>query len=183
MKKRLIIHSQLLEIMVNRLCQQLIEDHTDFKDSIILGLQPRGVFLAERITKELHRQTTIPVPLGYLDATFFRDDFRMHDKPLIANENRIPFSLENKKVILVDDVLYTGRTVRSALEAMISYGRPQTVELLVLIDRKYERHMPIQPKYVGKEVNTITSQKVWVELKEQQGIEEDNIWLITKEKK
>jgi len=183
MKKRLIIESHLLEIIINRLCQQLIENHDDFAQSVILGLQPRGVYLAERIKNELFKQIGVNVPLGYLDATFFRDDFRRHDKPLIANENRINFSLEDKNVILVDDVLYTGRTVRSALEAMISFGRPNLVELLVLIDRKYERNMPIESKYVGKEVNTVSTQKVWVELKEQQGIESDNIWLITKEKK
>jgi pyrimidine operon attenuation protein/uracil phosphoribosyltransferase len=179
MQKRILIDNQLLSITIERLCHQLIENHDDFENSIILGLQPRGVFLAERICKKLKEILKKDISLGYLDATFFRDDFRKKEIPLKAAETKVPFLIEDKKVILVDDVLYTGRTVRAALDAMIAFGRPQKVELLVLVDRKYSRDLPIQPNYVGTKVNTIESEKVLVELKEQ-GLEKDNIWLVTK---
>jgi len=178
MQKRLVIDSQLLNITIDRLCQQLIENHDNFEDSIILGLQPRGVFLAERITKKLKEILKKDIQLGYLDVTFYRDDFRKKDAPLIASQTKVPFLIEDKKVILVDDVLYTGRTVRAAMDAMIAFGRPKKVELLVLVDRKYSRDLPIQPNYKGTQVNCLESEKVLVELQEQ-GLKNDNIWLIT----
>ena len=153
MQKRLVIDSQLLNITIDRLCQQLIENHNNFEDSVILGLQPRGVFLAERITQKLKKLLKKEINLGYLDVTFYRDDFRKKDTPLIANETKVPFLVEDKKVILVDDVLYTGRSVRAAMDAMIAFGRPRRVELLVLVDRKYSRDLPIQPNYRGIDVN------------------------------
>lgn len=177
-EKRLLYNSFHLNITVSRLCQQLIENHNNFEESVILGLQPRGIFLAERIKSKLLEEPTIQnISLGYLDATFYRDDFRRKELPIIANANKVPFIIEDKRVILIDDVLFTGRTVRSALDAMLAYGRPKQVELLVLIDRKYTRDLPIQPNYVGRHVNAIQSQKVLVELKEQ-GVQEDNIWLV-----
>lgn len=179
MQKRLIVNHQLLEIMVMRLCHQLIENHGDFSDSVILGLQPRGIYVAERLQKTLASILGKQVPTGYLDTTFHRDDFRRRDSPLTANATKIEFLIEGKKVILVDDVLYTGRSVRAALDAMIAYGRPASVELLVLIDRLYTRHLPIQPTYVGRNVNSLQSQRVLVEWKGQD-TPEDNIWLITK---
>jgi pyrimidine operon attenuation protein/uracil phosphoribosyltransferase len=177
MQKKLILDSDLLDITLSRLCQQLIENHGDFENSVILGLQPRGIFLAEIIHKKLQKLTRKEIPLGYLDATFHRDDFRRREIPAKASEVRIPFIIEDKKVILVDDVLFTGRTVRAALDAMIAFGRPAKVELLVLIDRRYTRDLPIAPDYVGKTVNTLASQKVLVEL-EAQGHEQNKIWLI-----
>lgn len=177
MQKKLILDSDLLDITLSRLCQQLIENHGDFENSVILGLQPRGVFLAEIIHKKLQKLTKKEVPLGYLDATFHRDDFRRREIPAKASEVRIPFIIEDRKVILVDDVLFTGRTVRAALDAMIAFGRPARVELLVLIDRRHTRDLPIAPDYVGKTVNTLASQKVLVEL-EAQGHEQNKIWLI-----
>jgi pyrimidine operon attenuation protein/uracil phosphoribosyltransferase len=142
-------------------------------------MQPRGIFLAERIRQELEKILKKNIHLGYLDATFHRDDFRRRDTPIRANATRIEFVIEDKKVLLIDDVLFTGRTVRAAMDAMISFGRPRKVELLVLIDRKYSRQIPIQANYTGKTVNTIQSQKVLVEWKEQ-GMENDSIWLVNK---
>lgn len=179
MQKRLILDSNLLDITISRLCQQLIENHDDFSGSVILGLQPRGVFLADRIKQKL-RDFQKEVPTGYLDATFHRDDFRRRDNPIKAKATHVPFLLEDKKVILVDDVLFTGRTVRAALDAMLAFGRPGIVELLILINRKYSRDFPIEPNYTGKSVNTIQSQHVHVEWKEQ-GAKEDSIWLVSKE--
>jgi len=179
MQKRLLFDSKLLKITIGRLCRQLIEVHNDFSNAVIIGLQPRGIFLAERIKNELEKMLSGKVHLGYLDATFHRDDLRRRDEPIAPNQTKIPFLIENKNVILVDDVLFTGRTVRAALDAMNAYGRPAKVELLVLIDRLYSRHIPIKADHVGRRVNTIRSQRVLVQLKEQG--QEDNIWLINKE--
>ena len=178
MQKKLILDSDLLDITISRLCQQLIEAHQDFSDTVILGLQPRGIFLAEIIHQKLEKLLKKSIPLGYLDATFHRDDFRRREIQK-ANENRVPFSIEGKRVVLIDDVLFTGRTVRAAMDAMIAFGRPEKVELLVLIDRKYNRDLPIAPDYVGRVVNTLASQKVLVEL-EAKGLN-NKIWLINKE--
>jgi len=179
MRKRIIIDSQLMNITLERLCQQLIEAHDTFENTVLLAIQPRGVFLAERITKKLSTLLKKEIPLGRLDVTFFRDDFRRKDAPLKANATEIPFLLEDKKVILIDDVLYTGRTVRAALDAMIAFGRPASVELFVLVNRKYTRDVPIQPDYVGKEVNCLESEKVIVRFTEQ-GEKEDFISLVSK---
>lgn len=182
MQKRLLLDSKLLDITISRLCQQLIENHGGFEDTVILGLQPRGIFVAERIKTKLESLLQHEIQTGKLDTTFYRDDFRRRETPLKANTTHVPFIIENKKVVLIDDVLFTGRTVRAALDAMTAFGRPSKVELLVLIDRTYSRDIPIQPQYVGKYVNTLFSQKVLVELKEQ-GKKKDNIWLIDKKEK
>jgi pyrimidine operon attenuation protein/uracil phosphoribosyltransferase len=178
MAKINILNSELLNITISRLSRQLIENHNDFTQSVILGLQPRGAFVADRIRARLKEMCGIEVQTGYLDTTFYRDDFRRGEHHA-ASSNKIPFLLENKKIILADDVLYTGRSVRAALSAMMDFGRPQKVELLALIDRKYSRDLPIEANYVGKTVNTIQAQKVIVEWKEQ-GFESDNIWLVNR---
>ena len=181
-QQRLILASPLLEIVVSRLAQELIEKHQDFADTVLLGMQPRGIYFAERIGRELNRTLAEvsggrTVPLGYLDATFYRDDFRRRDSPLRPNATHVPFVIEDKRVILIDDVLATGRMVRAALDAMTAFGRPRKVELLVLMDRRYNRDLPIKPDYTGKRVNTLESQRVLVEWTEQ-GAEADRIWLV-----
>jgi pyrimidine operon attenuation protein/uracil phosphoribosyltransferase len=177
MTRKLILSSPLLEITISRLCQELIENQIKDVETVILGLQPRGIYFAERIAKELGKQLNQTCPVGKLDATFFRDDYRRRD--IIApNSTDISFLIENKRVILVDDVLATGRMVRAALDAMNSFGRPAKVELCVLIDRIYNRDLPINADYVGKAVNTLPTEKVLVEWQEQ-GHEADKIWLIT----
>jgi len=181
MQKRLLLGHPQLAITIGRLCQQLIENHQNFNNTVLLGLQPRGVFLAKKIREQLSAFINAEVPLGYLDATFFRDDFRRRDSPVRANETKIDFLIEGKKVILVDDVFYTGRSVRAALDAMNAFGRPEKVELLSLVVRKYAKHVPIFPDYVGKEVNTLDSQKVLVEWKGENEASEDTVWLINKE--
>ena len=179
MDRRLLFDSKQLDITIRRLCHQLIENHGDFHATVILGLQPRGIYLAERVRNVLMNEIGVSVPLGYLDITFHRDDFRRRDEPLRANATHIPFIIENKKVVLVDDVLFTGRTVRAAMDAMNAYGRPQKVEFLVLIDRMYSRDIPVEATFTGKKVNTIKSQRILVELKEQ-GMDEDSIWIMDK---
>jgi pyrimidine operon attenuation protein / uracil phosphoribosyltransferase len=180
MQKKLILDSDLLDITLDRLCQQLIENHTDFSETVILGMQPRGIFLAEFIPEKLKKLLNKEILVGYLDATFHRDDFRRRGIPAKASETRVPFVIEGKKVVLIDDVLFTGRTVRAALDAMIAFGRPSKVELLVLVDRKHTRDLPIAADYVGKYVDTLTSQRVLVELTAQ-GHKQNKIWLIKKD--
>lgn len=181
MQKRLLLNKKHLDITISRLCHQLIENHLPFENTVLIGLQPKGVYVAERIKSKLQEIINKPIELGYLDITFYRDDFRRRDEPLKPNETRVPFIIEDKNVILIDDVLYTGRSVKSAMDAMSAFGRPSKVEFLTLIDRIHSRHIPIEANYVGKQVNTVLSQKVLVELTEQ-GMKEDKIWLIDKSK-
>lgn len=176
MTRKLILSSPLLEITISRLCQELIENQINDVETVILGLQPRGIFFAERIAKELSKHLDIAPSVGKIDATFFRDDYRRRET-VSPNSTDVPFLIENKRVILVDDVLATGRMVRAALDAMNSFGRPAKVELCVLIDRIYNRDLPINADYVGKSVNTLPTEKVLVEWTEQ-GHEADRIWLI-----
>ena len=161
-QKKQILDPKLIDITINRLCQQLIENHGDFSNSVIIGLQPRGIYLARLIVDKLNNILGKKINFGLLDITFHRDDFRRRDLPIKANTTQIDFIIEDKNVIIVDDVLYTGRSVRAALDAMTAFGRPKKVELLVLINRKYTRHLPIEPDYVGKSVNTLESQRVLV---------------------
>jgi len=178
MSKRSILDNELLQITLDRLCQQLIENHDQFEESVILAIQPRGVIVGERIKSILEKSLKKKVSFGHLDVTFHRDDFRRKEAPLKANATIVPFIIEDKRVILVDDVLYTGRTVRAALDAMIAFGRPKDVELLALVDRKFGRDLPIEAQYVGKEVICLESEHVQVDLHEaNKG--EDKIWLVT----
>ncbi|TAE00612.1 MAG: bifunctional pyr operon transcriptional regulator/uracil phosphoribosyltransferase PyrR [Bacteroidetes bacterium] len=178
MLKKLLLHEPLLSLTIDRLCQELIEYHDSFSHSVIIGMQPRGKFFADRVQKKLRDLSGFSLPIGYLDTTFYRDDFRRRAEPMRADITQMPFDIENKNVILIDDVLFTGRTLRAAMTALSEFGRPKHVELLVLIDRKYNRELPIQPDYVGNSVNTIQSQKVVVEWKEQ-GFQADSIWLVS----
>jgi pyrimidine operon attenuation protein/uracil phosphoribosyltransferase len=179
MSPRLLFTPQQLHITINRLCHQLIEIHDDFSNSVIIGLQPRGTFLARRIHSTLRQiLAKQDIKYGELDVTFYRDDFRKKD--LVPNKTMIDFIIEDKNVVLIDDVLYTGRTIRAGLDAMMAFGRPNDVELLVLIDRRFSRNLPIQAKYAGRTVDTISSENVKVDWKETGG--EDHVWLITQDK-
>ena len=177
MSQKVLLTSKEVNIILHRLACQLIENHNDFKNTILVGIQPRGTFLAERLKTLLENEYHIKeIALGYLDITFFRDDFRRTEKPLEANKTKINFIVEDKKVIFIDDVLYTGRSIRSALTAIQSFGRPSEIELLVLIDRRFSRHLPIQPDYRGRQVDAINNEKVKVSWKENDG--EDGVFLI-----
>ncbi|GLB51845.1 bifunctional pyrimidine operon regulatory protein/uracil phosphoribosyltransferase [Neptunitalea chrysea] len=158
---------------------QLIENHLDFSDTVLVGIQPRGVFLADRLAKMLSEFYGIDnIKVGNLDITFFRDDFRRSDKPLEANSTKINFLVDDKNVVFIDDVLYTGRSIRSALTAIQSFGRPKAIELLTLIDRRFSRHLPIQPTYRGRQVDAINKEKVIVHWEEQNG--EDTVYLVNR---
>ncbi len=156
-----LLNRHQISLTLKRLANQLIENHQGFENSVLIGLQPRGIFLSDALVREL--QTELPalsLHYGKLDITFYRDDVRkeLH----IPTETDINFSIEGKRVVLIDDVLYTGRTIRAALDALMDFGRPERVELLVLIDRRYSRQLPIQAHYVGKSIDSIISQKVKV---------------------
>lgn len=173
----MLLNATEIQIALHRLACQLIENHDNFEHTVLVGLQPRGIYLAERIKSLLVKDYGIKnVPLGYLDITFFRDDFRRSEKPLEANKTQIDFIVEGKKVVFIDDVLFTGRSIRSALTAIQSFGRPEEIELLVLIDRRFSRHLPIQPDYRGRQVDAINGEKVLVCWQEKDG--EDAIYLV-----
>lgn len=178
MSQKVLLTSKEVNIILHRLACQLIEKHLDFSETLLIGIQPRGTYLAERLKNILENQYQINnIALGYLDITFYRDDFRRTGKPLEANKTNIDFLVEGKKVIFIDDVLFTGRSIRSALTAIQSFGRPSEIELLVLIDRRFSRHLPIQPDYRGRQVDAINNEKVVVKWEEQDG--EDGVYLVT----
>jgi pyrimidine operon attenuation protein / uracil phosphoribosyltransferase len=160
-----------LEITIKRLAHQVLENHVDLTNTVVIGLQPRGIYLSDRIVDEIRKDTPADkIQYGKLDITFYRDDIRkeLH----IANRTDIPFSIEGKNVVLIDDVLYTGRTIRAALDALLDFGRPEKVELCVLIDRRFSRQLPIQPDYIGKSIDSILSQKIKVYWKIKDGKDE-----------
>jgi pyrimidine operon attenuation protein/uracil phosphoribosyltransferase len=166
-----VLNEQQLLITIKRLAHQVLENHVNLENTVLIGIQPRGIFVSDQLIKEL--KLLLPhtrFDYGKLDITFYRDDIRkeLH----VPNRTEIPFSIENKNVVLIDDVLYTGRTIRAALDALMDFGRPSKVELCILIDRRFSRQLPIQPDYVGKAIDSIISQKVKVFWKERDGKEE-----------
>ncbi len=179
MSQKVLLNATEVHIALQRLACQLIENHDTFDHTVLIGIQPRGVYLAERLKKILEVDyKIINVKLGYLDITFYRDDFRRSGKPLEANKTKIDFIVEGKKVVFIDDVLYTGRSIRSGLTAIQSFGRPLEIELLTLIDRRFSRHLPIQPDYRGRQVDAIGDEKVLVHWKENDG--KDAVYLVNK---
>lgn len=179
MSQKVLLSSKEINIILHRLACQLLEHHLDFTQTVLIGIQPRGIFLAERLSKILKEDYGVKqINLGLLDITFYRDDFRRGEKTLEASSTKIDFLVEGKKVVLIDDVLYTGRSIRAALTAIQSFGRPREIELLTLIDRRFSRHLPIQPNYRGRQVDAINEERVKVMWKENDG--KDIIYLVSK---
>ncbi|MBD3661573.1 MAG: bifunctional pyr operon transcriptional regulator/uracil phosphoribosyltransferase PyrR [Arenibacter algicola] len=177
MSQKVLLSSKEINIILHRLACQLLENHLDFKNTVLIGIQPRGIFLASSLAKILKEDYGVKkIDLGFLYITFYRDDFRRGDKTLEANKTKIDFLVEDKKVVFVDDVLYTGRSIRAALTPIQSFGRPLEIELLTLIDRRFSRHLPIQPNYRGRQVDAINGEKVKVMWEENDG--EDVIYLV-----
>lgn len=157
-----ILADQQLQLTIQRLSHQLIENHYPFENTVIIGIQPRGVLLATRIVQYIQEvYPALHIHHGQLDITFYRDD--THKQIHMPSATRLPFAVENKQVVLIDDVLYTGRTVRAAMDALMDYGRPSKIELCVLIDRRFNRQVPIQPNYAGRAVDSLVTQKVSVD--------------------
>ncbi|HEU0063900.1 MAG TPA: bifunctional pyr operon transcriptional regulator/uracil phosphoribosyltransferase PyrR [Flavisolibacter sp.] len=167
---RSILNNQQIELTIKRLANQLLENTIETNSTVIIGIQPRGIYFSDRIVDELKKENLPSLLYGKLDITFYRDDIR--NELHVPNQTDIKFSMEGKKVIIVDDVLYTGRTIRAALDAILAFGRPEKVELMVLIDRRYSRQLPIQPDYTGKTIDSIVTQKVKVLWKEKDGRDE-----------
>ena len=166
MQPKLLLNAHQIDILLHRLACQLIENHRDFSNAVLIGLQPRGTYLLDRLTQRLsHDYGSDNLTIGKLDITFFRDDFRRSDKPHAASSTEMNIPIEGKDIVFVDDVLYTGRSIRAALTAIESYGRPKSIELLTLIDRRFSRDLPIQPDYVGRQVDALQNDKVTVEWK------------------
>lgn len=173
MHTRNLLEGPKFQVTVQRLCYQLVENHTDFSETVIVAMQPRGVYLADRICSELKK--IIPkqaVQRGDLDITFFRDDFRRRPTPVVPSSTRMDFIIEGKKVVLVDDVLWTGRSIRAGMDALQAFGRPAKVELLVLVDRRFSRQFPIESDYTGITVDTLATQNVKVNWAETDGRDE-----------
>jgi pyrimidine operon attenuation protein/uracil phosphoribosyltransferase len=166
--KTLFTHEQLT-ITIQRLAHQIVEQIDVFEDVVIIGIQPRGIHLSDRVVKAI--QAIVPgqkIQYGQLDTTFYRDDVHQNNGIHIPSATSIDFNLEGKQIILIDDVLHTGRTIRAAMDALIDFGRPKHVSLMVLIDRRFSRELPIQPDFVGQSVDTMYTQKVKVQWDEQQ---------------
>jgi pyrimidine operon attenuation protein/uracil phosphoribosyltransferase len=178
MEKQVILNETQVDLTIRRLCYQLIETHNNFENTVLIGLQPRGIHVLSRLKEQLEAILNHPIVCGNLDITFYRDDFRRREKPIIPSVTNIDFVIENKNVVLIDDVLHTGRTIRSGLDAIMTFGRPNKVELLALIDRRFQRDLPIQADYVGYTVDTLVSEKVSVEWKATEGA--DQVFLFTK---
>jgi len=177
MAKKTLLDEKEMYIILHRLACQLIENHQDFKETILIGIQPRGVFFADRLVKILREDYKIEnIKLGKLDITFYRDDFRRREDPIAASSTDINFIVDHKNVVFIDDVLYSGRSIRSALTAIQAFGRPKNIELLVLIDRRFSRHLPIQPDYKGRQVDVIKDEQVKVEWKENE--QKDRVCIV-----
>jgi pyrimidine operon attenuation protein/uracil phosphoribosyltransferase len=163
MPNKILLDSKKIEIILSRLVYELIENHKDFHDTVLLGLQPRGIFLIDKILEVFKRDhPNIKIKSGILDYTFFRDDFRRSEKTLSASSTKIDFSIENKNVVLIDDVLFTGRSIKAAMSSIDTYGRPKSIELLVLIDRRFKREIPIEANYCGAKIDTFKGDRVKV---------------------
>ena len=182
MSQKVLLHAKEVKIILNRLACQLIENHNDFSNTVLIGIQPRGAFVAKRIANILtSTHGIINLDIGYLDITFYRDDFRRGEKPLKANTTEINFVIDGKNVVFIDDVLYSGRSVRAALTAIQSFGRPSSIELLTLIDRRFSRHLPIQPNYKGRQVDAINNERVVVNWSDETNSDSDMVYITNKE--
>lgn len=153
MSREILLQHRQIQLTIERMSRQVLES-LDLNNTVIIGVQPRGTLFAEKIHPRIELLSGIKIPFGKIDTTFHRDDFR-RGKNLNAKVTEIDFLLENKTVLLIDDVLYTGRTIRAAMDAMLTFGRPEKIELMVLIDRRFNRELPIQADFIGKTVDTI----------------------------
>ena len=175
---RVIMDSERFGLTVRRLCHQLIERYDDFSAACLVGVQHRGVWLMEVLMRELRALGVERLEHVKLDITFYGDDFRIRDKPLKANPTEMTFLVENKDVVLIDDVLYTGRTVQAALTALNDFGRARSVTLLTMVDRQFNRHLPIQPDFAGMRVDALDEAYVSVEYRQHH--ERDQIVLFSR---
>ena len=173
-----LMDSEAITRTLLRLTHEILEKNRGTKDLVIIGIRDRGDLLARRIINIIKEIEGGEVPLGVLDITLYRDDFRRLTERPVVQETDIPFDITDKKIVLVDDVLYTGRTIRAALDALIDFGRPALIQLAVLVDRGH-RELPIKADYVGRNVPTALGEEIQVKLKEMDG--EDKVLLFESE--
>lgn len=172
--KMQIMDAQDIHRALVRISHEILERNKDIKRIAVVGIRTRGAYLANRIARIIKEIEDVEVPVGALDITLHRDDLFTMAKQPVVHKTEIPFDIKDKDVILVDDVLYTGRTVRAALDELIDFGRPRTIQLAVLIDRGH-RELPIRPDYVGKNVPTALDESVRVRIKEVD--KKDEVWI------
>jgi len=163
--KAKIIDETGLKRTIIRLSHEIIERNRGTEIIAVVGIRTRGAFVAERIVKEIEKIENKKIPFGILDITMYRDDFRQRLKQPVLQQTDIPFNIDEKNIVLIDDVLYTGRTIRAALDALMSFGRPAQIQLATLVDRGH-RELPIKPDYVGKNIPTSIGEEIQVKLKE-----------------
>jgi pyrimidine operon attenuation protein/uracil phosphoribosyltransferase len=153
---RIILHHDRLKLTLERLSLSIVENTAPNQEICIIGIQEKGVLFSDRIVEHFSKMKHgISFNYGKLDITFYRDDFRRRETPLKAFSTDMPFLVEGKKVILIDDVLYTGRTIHAAMAALLDFGRPESIELMCLVDRRYNRHFPIQANHVGITIDSL----------------------------
>ena len=170
-KTKLIQNPEEIEKILKRIAHEILEKNKSGKDLVLIGIRRRGVTLAKRLSSKIKEIGGIEVPMGVLDITLYRDDLSEIASQPVLRKTEVPFSVKNRKVILIDDVLYTGRTIRAALDAIIDLGRPRFIQLAVLLDRGH-RELPIRADYVGKNVPTSQKEMIEVRLMEDDGIDE-----------
>jgi len=163
---KLILDERGMAMALSRMAYEVLERNADHENLVLVGIRTRGVFLAQRLQTLLHQIAQLDVPLGILDITLYRDDLSHGTHHPVLQKTEISFSLDDKVVILVDDVLYTGRTVRAAMDGLMDFGRPRAIQLLVLVDRGH-RELPIMPDYVGKHVPSSSEHQVKVRMREE----------------
>jgi pyrimidine operon attenuation protein/uracil phosphoribosyltransferase len=167
---KILLSAKQIELTIQRLAHQIFEENPVAADTVFIGIQPRGTYFSNRIVPVLQKLYNTPIHYGQLDITFYRDDIarKLH----LPNQTKIDFTIDKRNVVIIDDVLYTGRTIRSAMDALIDFGRPAKVELCALVDRRFSRELPIQPDFTGKTIDTIFSQRVTVKWQENDGVDE-----------
>lgn len=174
--KDTLLNSKAFSRTISRLAHEIVEANQGTENLIVVGMRTRGEFLAKRIAKKIEEIEATEIPVGVLDVTLYRDDFRTNLKQPEILVTDLPFGIDRKNIILVDDVLFTGRTVRSALDALMDYGRPSRIQLVIMVDRGH-RELPIKADFVGKKVRTLLNEEVRVKLKEYDK-EEDAVYLV-----
>lgn len=168
---KIILDSDAMQRVLSRMAHEIVEHNSNIASLVLIGLQTRGVFLSQRLGVKIKEITGQDVPKGSLDISMYRDDLNLRQAPPVVKNTEINFSLNDKAVVLVDDVLFTGRTVRAAMDALNDFGRPKCIQLAILIDRGH-RELPIRADYVGKNVPTSEKERIQVRMKEEDGLDE-----------
>lgn len=179
-EKSKVVDKQGLDRLLTRISHEILEKNKGSDNLVLMGMKTRGEFLAKRIHEKIKQIDNVDLPLGVLDVTLYRDDFRTSLKQPQVSVSNITFDINEKDVILIDDVLYTGRTVRSALNALMDFGRPASIQLFILVDRGH-RELPIRADYVGKNIPTSQNQEIKLKMEEVDG--EDAIYLVEMKEK